>query len=442
MLRRECLLVFLSPLVLVAIGVGFVQVSRNAGTRRAEEVPGEALYEEVLRTVRERYVLEPDQERLVYGAARGIMAELDRHSRIYDDGEWADHNLRSAGKYAGVGILVGKLRGKLSVLEAMPEGPAERSGIRHGDRILAIDGKPVDDARPLSDYLGQLRGSTGSTVVLTVAALGTTTDRQVEIRRGLTPERLVYGYVLDADPSVGYINVESFRETTVALFDDAVETLLAAGAESLIMDLRGNLGGSLDAAIKLADRFIPEGLLVTTEGRVPSHPRYASSSTPYADVPLVVLVDGHSASASEILAGALQDHSRAVLLGERTFGKGVVQEVSAFRSGWQGGMKITTAHYFTPAGRCIERSIGLRRDRQRRGGLVPDVSVRMTPAFASSRDRDAWYLALGQHRQLGRYAARVRKILGEQRPAFDDRHVGQALALLSARWNGDRSLTE
>ena len=246
MLRRECLLVFLSPLVLVAIGVGFVQVSRNAGTRRAEEVPGEALYEEVLRTVRERYVLEPDQERLVYGAARGIMAELDRHSRIYDDGEWADHNLRSAGKYAGVGILVGKLRGQLSVLEAMPEGPAERSGIRHGDRILAIDGKPVDDARPLSDYLGQLRGSTGSTVVLTVAALGTTTDRQVEIRRGLTPERLVYGYVLDADPSVGYINVESFRETTVALFDDAVEKLLAAGAESLIMDLRGNLGGSLD----------------------------------------------------------------------------------------------------------------------------------------------------------------------------------------------------
>ena len=258
MLRREYLLVFLSPLVLVAIGVGYVQASRNAGTRRAEDVPGEALYAEVLQTVRERYVVAPDEERLVYGAARGIMAELDRHSRIYDDGEWSDQNLRSAGKYAGIGILVGKLRGPLSVLEAMPRGPAARSGIRHGDRILAIDGEPVDDARPLSDYSGQLRGSVGSDVVLTVAALGTTTERAVEIRRGLTPERLVYGYVLEADPRIGYVNIESFRETTVALFDEEVEELLSAGAESLIMDLRGNLGGSLDAAIQLADRFISE----------------------------------------------------------------------------------------------------------------------------------------------------------------------------------------
>lgn len=441
MLRREYLLVFLSPLVLVALGVGYVQASRHAGTRRAEDVPGAALYEEVLQTVRERYVVEPDEERLVYGAARGIMAELDPHSRIYNDGEWADHNLRSTGKYAGIGILVGKLRGHLSVLEAMPRGPAARSGIRHGDRILAIDGKPVEDTRSLSDYLGQLRGSIGSDVVLTVAALGTTTERTVEIRRGLTPERLVYGYVLEADPRVGYVNVESFRETTVALFDEEVEKLLAAGAESVIMDLRGNLGGSLDAAIQLADRFIPEGLLVTTEGRVPSRPRYATDSTPYAEVPLVVLVDGHSASASEILAGALQDHSRAVLLGERTFGKGVVQEVSAFYSGWQGGMKITTAHYFTPAGRCIERSIGLGLGRHRRGGVVPDVTVRMTPTFSSTSERDEWYRELGQHRQLGRYAMRVRKILREERPAFDDQHVKAAVSLLSARWSGDRRLS-
>ncbi|NRA95750.1 MAG: S41 family peptidase [Planctomycetes bacterium] len=439
MLRREYLLVFLSPLVLVAIGVGYVQTSRNAETRRAEDVPGEALYAEVLQTVRERYFVEPDEGRLVYGAARGIMAELDRYSRIYDDSEWSDHNLRSTGKYAGIGILVGKLRGRLSVLEAMPRGPAARSGIRHGDRILAIDGEAVDDARPLSDYSGKLRGSVGSDVVLTVAALGTTTERTVEIRRGLTPERLVYGYVLEADPRVGYVNIEAFRETTLALFDEEVEKLLSAGADSLIMDLRGNPGGSLDAAVELADRFISEGLLVATEGRVPSRLRYASGATPYAEVPIVVLVDGHSASASEILAGALQDHSRAVLLGERTFGKGVVQEVSAFHSGWQGGMKITTAHYFTPAGRCIERSIG--RDRHRRGGVLPDVAVRMTPTFSSARDRDAWYLEFKQHRQLGRYAMRVRKILREERPAFEDQHLKAAVSLLSARWNTDRRLS-
>jgi carboxyl-terminal processing protease len=130
-----------------------------------------------------------------------------------------------------------------------------------------------------------------------------------------------------------------------------------------------------------------------------------------------------------------------VLLGERTFGKGVVQEVSAFHSGWQGGMKITTAHYFTPAGRCIERSIGLGRDRHRRGGVVPDVAVRMTPPFSSARDRDAWYLELGQHRQLGRYAMRVRKILREERPAFEDQHLKAAASLLSARWNSDRRLS-
>lgn len=441
MLRREYFLLFLSPLVLVAIGVGYVQASRNAGTRRAEDIPGEALYKEVLQTVRKRYVVEPDEEQLVYGAARGIMAELDRHSRIYDDGEWADHNLRSAGKYAGIGIFVGKLRGHLSVLESLPGGPAARAGILHGDRILAIDGKPVDDARPLNDYSVELRGNIGSEVVLTVAALGTSTERVVKIRRGLAPERLVYGYVLESEPRVGYVNVESFRDTTVKLFDEEVNKLLAAGAESLVMDLRGNLGGSLDAAIKLADRFIPEGLIVTTEGRVPSRPRYATDETPYGDLPLVVLVDGHSASASEILAGALQDHCRALLLGERTFGKGVVQEVSSFQSGWQGGMKITTAHYFTPAGRCIERSIGLGRDRQRRGGIVPDVFVRMTPTFRDHHDRDRWYRALGQHRQRGRYAPAVRKILREEQPPFDDLHKKAAVSLLSAQWSGDRRLT-
>ncbi len=442
-MRREHFLVFLSPLVLIAIGVGYIQVSRQAGTRRGEDVPGEALYRELLGTVRDRYVVTPEDERLVYGAARGMISSLDAHSRIYDDGEWAQNSLRNAGKYAGIGIVIGKLRGHLSVLEAVRRGPAARAGVRHGDRILAIDGADVDDALSLSEFGRRLRGKVGTKVRLRVAALDTTTERDLVIKRGLAPERLAYGYALESDPHVGYIHVEAFRETTIDQFDEEVTALLSQGVSSLVVDLRGNLGGSFDAAVSLVDRFIGGGLIVTTQGRTPSRPRHATRHTPLATIPLIVLVDGYSASASEIVAGALQDHARGVLVGERTFGKGVVQEVSAFRSGWPGGLKLTTAHYFTPAGRSIERSIGIGRETRRRGGILPDVLVPMTPRFSSDAARQDWYSRLGVYRQRGRYAPRVRRILRDQDDAtFDDLQLDAARTLLAGEWDGDRRLGE
>ncbi len=440
-MNRAAFLVFLSPLVLIAIGVGYVQATRHSGTRGAEDVPGEALYREVLQSVRDRYVVVPEDDRLVYGAARGIVSELDVHSRVYDDGEWAQHSLRSAGKYAGIGIVIGKLRGRLSVLEAVPRGPAARAGVRHGDRILAIDGGPVDDALSLPEFGKRLRGEVGSDVRLRVVGLDATSEREVVVTRGLAPERLAYGYPLESDSSVGYVHVESFRQTTLEQFDEAVEALLSQEIQSLVLDLRGNLGGSFDAAVSLVDRFVRAGVIVRTQGRTSSRPREASSETPYASIPLVVLVDGYSASASEIVAGALQDHARAILVGERTFGKGVVQEVAKFRSGWPGGLKLTTAHYFTPAGRSIERSIGLDRSRRHRGGIEPDVLVKMTPRLASDQERQEWYGRMGMHRQRGRYAPRVRRILRDQETdPFEDLQLEAALALFADGWDGDRKL--
>ena len=438
-MRREFFLVFLSPLVLVAIGVGYINASRQSGTRRAEEVAGESLYREVLQTVRERYVVEADEDRLVYGAARGIMSELDRHSRVYDAVEWADRTITTQGEYVGIGVLPGRLRGVISIIEVFPGSPAERAGVMHGDRILAVDATQVD-AR--TDVGGLLQGTRGSEVELTLQALGGGRPRTVTVTRSRTPSRVVYGYLTGREGRVGYIHVDSFRDNTMEMFDSELARLRAAGAESLILDLRGNLGGNLDAAVELADRFIPGGVITTTSGRLPARSRMASTSTPCEGMPLVVLVDAYSASASEVVAGALQDHARGVLLGERTFGKGVVQEVASFQSGWPGGMKLTTAHHFTPSGRCIERSIGLGKDAQRRGGLVPDVPVRMAPSLRTRKQRGDWYAKLNAHRRRGRFDPRVRRILEEEQPRFDDRQVDAAIALLSDRWVGDRPLGE
>lgn len=437
-MRREFFLVFLSPLVLVAIGVGYVTAARQAGTRRAEQVVGEALYREIVQTVRDRYVVDADADRLVYGAGRGIMAELDRHSRIYDAEEWADRSITSQGEYVGIGVLIGRLRGKRSVIEVFEGGPADKAGVRHGDRIVAVGSTPVDERTEVDALVA---GPRGTEIELTLVPLEGGRPRTVTVIRSRTPSRIVYGYAV-GQGRIGYVHVESFRDNTLELFDHEVARLRRDGVESLVLDLRGNLGGNLDAAVGLADRFIAEGLITTTAGRIPTRHRWASGKTPLGGMPLVVLVDGLSASASEVVAGALQDHACGVLLGERTFGKGVVQEVAPFQSGWPGGMKLTTAHYFTPSGRCIERSIGLGRDERRRGGLIPDVPVRMSPSLRTRADRAAWYSRLNAHRQRGRYDPRVRKILEEEEPAFDDRHMTAAIALLSKSWVGDRKLLE
>jgi len=313
--------------------------------------------------------------------------------------------------------------------------------VRNGDRITGVDGVPIDK-QTVSDLERLLSGPRGSEVDLSLLTLDGGRPRSISVIRSRTRSRIVYGYPVTDDWRVAYIHVESFRDNTISMFDAEIARLRARGADSLIIDLRGNLGGNLDAAVKLADRFIPKGVITTTAGRVPTRTRHATESTPLEGFPLVVLVDGLSASASEVVAGALQDHARAVLLGERTFGKGVVQEVASFHSGWPGGMKLTTAHYFTPSGRCIERSIGLGQVRRRRGGLVPDVGVRLSPSLRTVEQRRAWYRRLDGHRQRGRYALRVRQILEQEEPAFDDRHLKAAIALLSASWSGDQVLGE
>ncbi|MAG55530.1 MAG: hypothetical protein CMJ83_04490 [Planctomycetes bacterium] len=441
--RREYFLVFLSPLMLVCLGVGYIQASRRAGTRAAEDVPGGALYREVMEIVQTRYVNEPDEERLIYGAAKGIMDELDRHSVVYTPEQWADNELRARGHYVGIGILVDKLEEMVSVLEVLPNGPAERAGLRHGDRIVMIDGFTVDHRKPISEAMTHLRGKPRTTAILKVKALGGDTVRIVKVRRGIAPNRLVYGYFLDREAGIGFVHIEAFRATTVDLFDQEVRQLIQQGMTSLVLDLRGNPGGGLDSACRIADRFVSDGPIVTTVGRVPQRPRRATSEAPFAGLSVVVLTDPRCASASEVLAGALQDHSRGVLLGERTYGKGVVQEVAEFvRSGYPGGYKITTAHYFTPAGRCIEREVGLGESRRRRGGLRPDIPLQMTPQFTTKQEAANWYASRDRHRQRGRYDARVRKILERDEEPFSDTQVAAARDLLAEGWSTDRPLND
>jgi carboxyl-terminal processing protease len=387
MLRREHALVFLSPLVLVSLGIGMLRILRHGHpVLRTEAVPGDSLYREVMETVVRSYVVEPDVDRAAYGAVRGLVASLDRHSRIYDASEWESARRTQEGRFSGIGIQVQLVRGEVLILDVVAGSPAAESGIQPLDVLLAVDGTPIPAGPDLAELGGRLRGPAGSEVLVRTARGSVESDHRLQRRILETPA--AYGRLVDLESGVGVIWVQAFSSHTVRDVDAALSVLREAGLRALVLDLRGNLGGLLDAATGLAGRFLEDVPIVTTRGRQEEKVVRAGPTASDARLPLVVLIDRRTASASEVLAGALQDHGRAPLAGERSYGKGVVQTVAPFTSGWTGGLKLTTAHHFTPAGRCIEKDIGLsRRSDEERGGLLPDLAIPMSPEEAALADR-------------------------------------------------------
>lgn len=389
-MRREWAVLLLVPLALFTFGAGAIVIDRRIRSREVESTPGVHLFEEVMRLARDAYVVEPDVEKLVYGAAKGIVEHgLDEHCKVYDPAEWRQQRVRARGEYAGIGVRVGWLSGRVSFLWIDPDGPSGRAGLRPGDRLIRIDGLPVDHRLPLDEAAAPLRGPVGSPVELAVVGLHAVEERTVVVIRGMVEEQTAFGWMLDGPGGVAYVCVTGFRDNTLAQYRTLVSQLREEGMRSMILDLRGNRGGRLDAAVDLADRFVPAGPLLRTVGRIEEpEVRNATPLVPEGDLPLVVLVDGQTASASEVLSGALQDHGRAILVGERTWGKGVVQRVMPFsESGWDGGIKITVAHYLTPSGRCIEKSVALPGLREQAGGLRPDVLLPVEPRQREVHDR-------------------------------------------------------
>jgi len=352
-----------------------------------QEVGGEELIEqydrfiEIVRIVQKQYVRDVDPKKMFKDAINGMLGGLDPFSTYVPEDEIDEFNKVTHGKFGGIGIQIGMRRGMLTVISPLEDTPAYRAGVLAGDVILAIEGKSTDGIT-LNDAVKVLTGKSGTQVTITVRHLtGETED--ITITRAMIEVRTVKGFrrgedeqwvwMLDADKKIGYVRVSGFVDNTVEELRGALEAMLEDGLKALVLDLRFNPGGQLPVALKMSDLFLDEGVIVQTRGRTTPHWEATATeegTLPY--FPMVVLVNQFSASASEIVAGALQDHSRAIILGERTFGKGSVQNVIPLE-GERAALKLTTSKYYTPNGRNIQHEEEMTDEDE--WGVMPDIVV-------------------------------------------------------------------
>ncbi len=323
----------------------------------------------VLGDVLNMYIEAVDERKLVYGAIRGMLATLDPHSMFMDPAQYEQMKADTTGEYGGVGLDVTMRDGAIVVISPIDDTPGSRAGIEPGDEILAIDGVATRDLT-LTQAIQKLQGPPGSRVEILLMRKGFAQPRKIPIVREHITNRPVSARLLDQ--GIGYVRITSFQDRTDSYLKDALAKLHAqAGGPlaGLVLDLRNNPGGLLDQAIRVADRFLVNGLIVSTEGRNHDHveKEYAHPRDTEPNYPMIVLVNGGSASASEIVAGALQDHGPAVLMGTQTFGKGSVQTVIDLPDG--SGLKLTVAKYYTPKHRSIQEE-----------GITPDVVVHQVAA--------------------------------------------------------------
>jgi carboxyl-terminal processing protease len=324
-----------------------------------------ALVAEVIDRVRREYVDPIDDRKIVASAIRGIVKELDQHSSYLDTTAYEDIRISTSGNYTGVGLDVSVDEGKVTVVSPLEGAPAARAGILPGDVVVSVDDVPVD-GKNVEDTVSRMRGEIGTAVTVDVVRQGSDTPLRFALTRTQVQVQTVLSEYLGN--GLAYVRLSSFAESTPRDLNRAVRALEEQGGgrlHGLVLDLRSNPGGVLDAAVQVADNFIADGLIVSGTGRVRQarFEEFAHTGDLLETVPTVVVVNGGSASASEIVAGALQDHGRAKIVGERTYGKGSVQTVMPLGEG--SAIKLTTSRYLTPSGRSINGS-----------GIQPDVVVR------------------------------------------------------------------
>ncbi|HEY5609729.1 MAG TPA: S41 family peptidase [Thermoanaerobaculia bacterium] len=311
-------------------------------------------YTEVLSAAAEWSAEDVGYEKLVYSSIEGMLRTLDPHSAFLEPRDYSEMQERQKGTFYGLGILVTKRNERVTVITPLEGTPAARLGIRAGDIIAEVEGVSTDDL-PLDDVVRRLKGPKGTTVNIKIMRVGIEEPIPLSIVRASIPTNSISN-VLMVKPGVGYIRIKDFTQTTVRELDDAIEKLDKQGMKKLVLDLRLNPGGLLDAAVGVADHFVRKGeMIVYTRGRTPDSFQefVAPGKHRRVDVPLIVLIDRGSASASEIVAGAVQDHDRGLVVGETSWGKGLVQSVYTLQYG--AGLALTTSKYFTPAGRNIQR---------------------------------------------------------------------------------------
>jgi carboxyl-terminal processing protease len=311
-------------------------------------------FTKALAAVETTYVGEVDSERLVYQAIGGMLQTLDPHSSFMDPRTYAQLRERQEGRYYGLGISINVIDGAITVMNLFEGSPAYRKGIRRGDVIAEIAG--VDAIGITSDQaVKQLRGPKGSTVVVSIRRRGYETLIDLEVERDEITIPTVQGAFM-VDDTTGYVRLGDFSATSSSELQAALRELDELGMERLLLDIRDNPGGPLDQAIRVSNEFLPKGdLIVYTRGRIQNSDQdyHAREDGDHTNIPLVVLVNRNSASASEIVSGAIQDHDRGLIVGETTFGKALVQSI--YRVSQESGLALTTARYHTPSGRIIQR---------------------------------------------------------------------------------------
>lgn len=319
-------------------------------------------FTEVFARIKKDYVEEVSDKTLLENAIRGMLSGLDPHSSYLDPENFKELQVGTRGEFGGLGIEVGMEDGFVKVISPIDDTPAMRAGVKAGDLVIRLDEKPVKGLT-LHQAVKIMRGKIGTNIVLTIIREGAQKPLKITITRDIIKVRSVRSRTLDG--GFGYVRISQFQTRTGDNLAEAIEALKKENdgkLKGMVLDLRNNPGGVLNAAVEVSDAFLESGLIVYTEGRI-TDSAMKFNATPHRlldDAPLVILVNGGSASASEIVAGALQDHKRAVILGTRTFGKGSVQTILPLND--KTALKLTTARYFTPSGRSIQAE-----------GIIPDI---------------------------------------------------------------------
>ena len=352
-------LLMVIAVVFWTIGNGF---SRDLSAKSEEAYEELKVFSDVIELIEREYVDEVDTKELIQKAIQGMVHSLDPHSSLLPLDDFQDLQIDTKGKFTGIGIHITMQDGFVTVISPIEDTPAYKAGIIARDRIIKVDGKPTKDLRKA---VNMMRGPKGTKVVVTIFREGVKKPLEFELVRDVIPIHSVKS--LNVRPGYGYIRLSNFTGTTTDELTKALEKMEAADVplRGLILDLRNNGGGLLNQSIKVADLFLDEGAILSIKGRNKKNTKVFSAtlSSVERNYPLVVLINGGSASASEIVAGALQDHRRAVILGTTSFGKGSVQTVETLRDG--SGLKLTIARYYTPNDRSIQAK-----------GIEPDIYLK------------------------------------------------------------------
>jgi len=361
---------FTANIVLISFFVcGALFLNGNGGEVKAdtdEVYKNIEVFTEVLRQIEENYVESQDPQELIYGAIKGMIRSLDPHSAFMTKDEYSELMLETKGSFTGIGIEITIKDNILTVVSPIEGTPAYEAGIKSGDKIIKIEDESTKDIS-LLETVKKIRGPKGTKVKLTIVREWAEKPLEFSITRDVIPLKSVRYFFLT--PEIGYVRISNFQSQTAGDLSSALEELEKdRRINGLILDLRNNPGGLLSQAEGVSDLFLDSGLIVSTKGRITSQNRetFAQKIKKPRDYPIIVLVNGGSASAAEIVAGALQDNKRGLVLGTRTFGKGSVQTILPLSDGT--ALRLTTAKYYTPSGKSIQLS-----------GITPDIELAFVP---------------------------------------------------------------